>query len=111
KKGNTTVLGLHDNQFEVPSGSKYALFILSFSTPQTTYKFRYMLLENNEDKNISYFEGLKSVGQGDKIEVLSCNGNLITNDFELGDIAWGTGLPIEANLDTRIRVVDFINVL
>ena len=72
-----------------------------------------VILEGDHTQNPpSYFEGLMSVGQDvDKIEVLSCNGNLITNDFELGDIAWGTGLPIEANLDTRIRVVDFINVL
>lgn len=89
KVGATTSLGLQDNQFKVPTGAKYALFIVSCSQSNTIYKFdNFMLLENNEDDFISYFEGLKSVGQGDKIEVLSYN---TTSSYDLSGVMYTTG--------------------
>ena len=47
-----------------------------------------VLLEGDHtDKPISYFEGLKSVGQGDKIEVLTINGS----KYDLSGATYATG--------------------
>ena len=49
------------------------------------YKSVVILEGDHTDKPITYFEGLKSVGQGDKIEVLTLTDNLFDeNDFVVG---------------------------
>ena len=53
-------------------------------TSRTEFRESIVILEGNHtDKPISYFEGLKSVGQGDNIEVLTYNkiNNLIEDTF------------------------------
>lgn len=50
-----------------------------------------LLIEGDHtDKPISYFEGLKSVGQGDKIEVLSHNGK----NFDYGSLSFTNGIKL-----------------
>ena len=79
--------------------------------------FKMVILEGDyTDKPISYFEGLKSVGQGDKIEVLSYtnNHNVLTKDlFEIGtangDIS-GTYQDKKTENQTRIRLKNTIGV-
>ena len=55
-------------------------------TSKNEFRNSIVLLEGDHtDKPISYFEGLKSVGQGDKIEVLSLTDNLFSkDDFVVG---------------------------
>ena len=62
-------------------------------------------------KSISYFEGLKSVGQGDDIEVLTrnqSNKNLFYGGVELGYIDNKTG--INGNSVNGVRSVEYIRV-
>ena len=52
------------------------------------FKTGFVILEGDHtDKPISYFEGLKSVGQGDKIEVLTINGS----KYDLSGATYATG--------------------
>lgn len=78
-------LELQDHQFTVPAEAKYALFTLAFSNANTTYEFRYMLLENNEDEYVGFFNGVRSVGQDTGINLLTKNNSF--NDFTFtGDL-------------------------
>lgn len=66
---------------------------------------------DHTDKPISYFEGLKSAGQGDKIEVLArnqSNKNLFYGDVELGYIDNKTG--INGDSVNGVRSVEYIKV-
>lgn len=72
---------------------------------------------NHTDKSISYFEGLKSVGQGDKIEVLTYptnNENLITSDVTLYEdyyILWHTGELVSwVDSNEKYYATDYIEV-
>ena len=62
-----------------------------------------ILKGDHSNKSISYFEGLKSVGQGDKIEVLSCN--LYSNIF---NGIWYTG-GINTDDGTNLDMKQYIN--
>lgn len=55
-----------------------------------------ILKGDHTDKHISYFEGLKSVGQGDSIDVLSrCEeGNIFDGEMELGSLGTN-GVPVD----------------
>ena len=78
----------------------------------------FMVLEGDHtNKPITYFEGLKSVGQGNKIEVLTYptnNENLITSDVTLhGDyyISWGTGELVSwVDSSEKYYATDYIEV-
>ena len=66
---------------------------------------------DHTDKPISYFKGLKSVGQGDKIEVLSYLSNK-SNKIDLLNIAWKDGHYLAndfTNSDGR-EIVDSLNL-
>lgn len=71
-----------------------------------------IILEGDHtDKPISYFEGLKSAGQGDKIDVLTrnqSNKNLFYGDVELGYIDNKTG--INGDSVNGVRSVEYIKV-
>lgn len=72
-----------------------------------------VLLEGDyTDKPISYFEGLKSVGQGDKIEVLSCNEDTqVLKNFTKGLIQDSSGnyLP-NVDVDKYLSCLDYVPV-
>ena len=60
----------------------------------------YAVLEGDHtDKPISYFEGLKSVGQGDKIDVLSYLSNT-SNKIDLSNVVWKDGYYLANDFDT-----------
>ena len=70
-----------------------------------------ILKGDHADKPIRYFAGIKSVGQGDKIEVLTrnqSNKNLFYGDVELGYIDNKTG--INGNSVNGVRSVEYIKV-
>ena len=77
-----------------------------------------IILEGDHtDKPISYFEGLKSVGQGDKIDVLTYptnNENLITSDVTLHEdycVSWGTGELVSwVDSNEKYYATDYIEV-
>ena len=77
-----------------------------------------IILEGDHtDKPISYFEGLKSVGQGDKIDVLTYptnNENLITSDVTLHEdyyVSWGTGELVSwVDSSEKYYATDYIEV-
>ncbi|QEZ67987.1 hypothetical protein D4A35_03190 [Paraclostridium bifermentans] len=63
-------------------------------------------LVRNQVANLNYFEGIASVGNGNEIEVLSRNKNLLNyNDLEVGFIDSSTGLNTVSN--DRCRTNDF----
>ena len=78
-------------------------------------KLSVMVLEGDHtDKSISYFEGLKSVGDGtDLIKITSYNnGNLLSNNLynitQNAHIHWATGMIVENS--TGFIATDFINL-
>ena len=92
----------------------------------TNSNVKAIILEGDHtDKPISYFEGLKSVGQGDKIEVLSRkeDGNLWDGTYEIGSIDVANGvdnsngtnrkrsfyIPVLPNTNYNVKVCDLIN--
>ena len=86
-------------------------------------KLQILLLEGDHtDKDISYFEGLKSVGQDvDEISVSSCNENLIPTPTYRLDISSGSStnnypntiicknIPIKPNTTYRVSYGEYIN--
>ena len=56
---------------------------------------------DHTDKHISYFEGLKSVGQGDKIEVLSYSKNL-DERLDLSNLTWKDGYYVHIGTGAEI---------
>jgi hypothetical protein len=87
-------------------------------TSKNDFRNSIVLLEGDHtDKSISYFEGLKSVGQGDKIDVLTYptnNENLITSDVTLHEdycIPWNTGeLVSKVDSSEKYYATDYIEV-
>ena len=75
---------------------------------------RVAILEGDHtDKPISYFEGLKSVGQGDKIEVVSCGEDVqVLKNFTKGLIQDSSGnyLP-NTDFDKFLSCLDYVPVL
>ena len=66
-------------------------------TSITEFRESIVLLEGDHtDKPISYFEGLASVGQGDKIEVVSCINNIYSDiNKTVGKILNGEGVLVD----------------
>ena len=61
-----------------------------------------IILEGDHtDKPISYFEGLKSVGQGDKIDVLSYSKNL-DERLDLSNLTWKDGYYVHIGTGAEI---------
>ena len=89
----------------VPNGRRiYSFFgsIADFGTIENFKQSQAIILEGDHtDKPITYFEGLKSVGQGDKIEVLSYNDD---NIFTTVGVTKGKYL----NTDGKTEVEDSI---
>lgn len=78
----TTPSTIHHSTVVIGTGDGWVLEDSDYNYCQDNL----VILEGDHtDKPISYFEGLKSVGQGDKIEVLSYNGdNLFNGEFDNG---------------------------
>lgn len=70
-----------------------------------------IILEGDHTQNPpSYFEGLKSVGEGvDKIEVLSCGKNLFDNKWQIGSLVDTNGNTNTA-VTTNINSVNYLKV-
>ena len=82
--------------------SYYGVVAVWGSTVSSEFRESIIVLEGDHtDKDISYFEGLKSVGQdSDEISVLSVNENLLEFDsaFTSGVVSWGS-----ANLSINVN--------
>ena len=66
-------------------------------TSKNEFRNSIVILEGNHtDKPISYFEGLKSVGQGDNIEVLTTpiHNNLIPQNYTKGEGYWNSMINV-----------------
>ena len=99
---------------EIPSNgyikSLYGYFVDGWgSSDVDEFEKSIIILEGDHtDKPISYFEGLKSVGQGDKIEVASQGGNIFDGMFEYGSIKTADGL-LEYKAEC-IRSINYIPI-
>ena len=73
-----------------------------------------ILKGNHTDKPISYFEGLKSVGQGDKIDVLTTpiHNNLIPQNYTKGEGYWTSMVDVGSVFSDSnwYRILEYIPV-
>lgn len=114
--GTNTFVQLEEGE----SLGAYSFIYTEESNEDTLREFKtgFVILEGDHtDKPISYFEGLKSVGQGDNIDVLTYptnNENLITSDVTLHEdyyIPWNTGeLTIWDDSNEKYYATDYIEV-
>lgn len=94
KHGLSSDNGKRVFKLRTPSNCTYMACIVSCELTNTTYKFsEFSLVEGNIE--LPYFKGLQSVGQGDKIEVLTrCeDGNIFDGEMVSGTLNDTTGLP------------------
>ena len=84
-------------------------------TSKNEFRKSIIILEGNHtNKPISYFEGLKSVGQGDKIEVLTTpiHNNLIPQNYTKGEGYWNGMVDVGSVVSDSnwYRILEYIPV-
>ena len=84
-------------------------------TSKNEFRNSIVFLEGDHtDKPISYFEGLKSVGQGDKIEVLTTpiHNNLIPQNYTKGEGYWNSMVDVGSVVSDSnwYRILEYIPV-